>query len=118
MRRSAPFLPIPGTRVSVVMSPMATARRTVLGLCTASTAWASRGPTPLAVWSSSNSDRSSSVANPYRVSESSRTTRLVASRACSPTRRPAIVPGLHCTASPTPPTSTTAPSGATAATRP
>ena len=33
-------------------------------------------------------------------------------------RSPASVPGVHCTASPTPPTSTTAASGASAATRP
>ena len=55
--------------------------------------------------------RSSSSANPYRVSESSRTTRLVASRAVSPTRSRARVPGEQDTARPTPPTSTTAPSG-------
>ena len=42
---------------------------------------ASFGPTPFAVCSSSNSARSSSSAKPYSVSESSRTTRLVASRA-------------------------------------
>src|SRR5690606_1372894 len=65
--RSAPFLPIPGTWVRVAVSPEAIARRTVSGLCTASIACASRGPTPLAVCSSSKSCFSSSVANPYRV---------------------------------------------------
>src|SRR5207248_2194245 len=79
---------------------------------------ASFGPTPLAVWSSSNRARSSSSAKPYRVRESSRTTRLVASRAGSPTRSRANVAGEQETASPTPPTSTTAPSGPTAATVP
>ena len=79
---------------------------------------ASRGPTPLAVCSSSNVFRSSSVANPYRVSESSRTTSEVATLARSPGRSPASVPGVHCTSSPTPPTSITAPSGASAATVP
>jgi hypothetical protein len=63
-RRSAPFLPMPGTRVSAAMSPPEMARRTASGWCTASTAWASRGPTPLAVCSSSNSCFSSSSANP------------------------------------------------------
>src|SRR5262245_7709128 len=109
---------MPGTRVSVEVSPAAIARRTVSGLCTARIAWASRGPTPLAVCSSSNSSRASSSTNPYSVSESSRTTRLVARRASAPTRRPASVPGAHATAMPTPPTSITAPSGDTAATRP
>ncbi len=81
-------------------------------------AWASRGPTPLAVCSSSKVFRSSSLANPYSVSESSRTTSDVATRACSPGRSRASVPGVHCTSSPTPPTSMTAPSGDTAATEP
>ena len=45
----------PGTRVRAAVSPLAIALRTASGVCTASTAWASRGPTPLAVWSSSNS---------------------------------------------------------------
>ena len=86
--RSAPFLPMPGTRVRAARSPPAMARRTASGWCTASTAWASRGPTPLAVWSSSNSCFSSSSAKPYRVSESSRTIRLVASRASAPALQP------------------------------
>ena len=56
--------------------------------------------------------RSSSSAKPYRVSESSRTIRLVASRASlrRPAGRPAC-PARTSTARPTPPTSTTAPSG-------
>src|SRR5262245_13945660 len=44
--------------------------------------------------------------------------RLVASRAGWPTRSPASVFGVHWTANPTPPTSITAASGATAVTRP
>ena len=72
---------------------------------------ASRGPTPLAVWSSSNTSRSSSEAKPNSVSASSRTTSEVATRDRSPVRSVASVPGVHCTSSPTPPTSMTAPSG-------
>src|SRR4051812_28753210 len=116
--RSAPFFPMPGTCIKALTSAMETARRTSRGGWMASTAWASRGPTPLAVCSSSNRLRSSSSANPYRVSESSRTIRLVDSRAFSPTWGRAMVPGVHWTARPMPPTSTTAPSGDTAATRP
>ena len=62
--RCAPFLPIPGTLVSAATSSAATARRSWSGLKTASIASASRGPTPLAVCSSSKVFRSSSVANP------------------------------------------------------
>ena len=110
--RSAPLRPMPGTWVSEAKSLVAIARRSSRGGWTASIVCASFGPTPFAVCSSSNSARSSSSAKPYRVSESSRTTRLVASRAGSPTRSRASVPGEHDTARPTPPTSTTAPSGA------
>ncbi len=109
---------MPGTVVSAARSSVATARRSASGLNTASIASASRGPTPLAVCSSSNVFRSSSPAKPYRVSASSRTTSEVATRARSPVRSPASVPGVHCTSSPTPPTSITAPSGATADTVP
>jgi len=62
--RSAPFLPMPGTCISALTSAIDTARRTSRGGWMASTAWASRGPTPLAVWRSSNSCRSSSSAKP------------------------------------------------------
>src|SRR5215472_2311004 len=109
---------MPGTDVRTARSSAATAARNASGLSTASMACASRGPTPLAVCSSSKVLRSSSVANPYRVSESSRTTRDVATRAGSPTRSRANVAGVHWTSKPTPPTSMTAPSGATAATHP
>ena len=62
----------PGQRVS---GPGRRPRaRSPSGVCTASIAWASRGPTPLAVCSSSKTSRSSASANPNRVSESSRTT--------------------------------------------
>ena len=91
--RSAPLRPIPGTRVSAVASPSARARRSASGSSTASVARASRGPTPLTVCSSVNSSRSSASANPKSVSESSRTTSDVASRACSPRRSRASVAG-------------------------
>ena len=52
----------PGSASAV--SPVAIARRTASGWCTASTAWASRGPTPLAVCSSSKRCFSSSSAKP------------------------------------------------------
>ncbi len=47
----------------------------------------SSGPTPVTDWTSSNRSRASSVAKPNRVSESSRTTSVVASVACSPRRQ-------------------------------
>ncbi len=100
------------------MSSAATARRSASGECTASIASASLGPIPLAVCSSSNTFRSSSVPKPNRVSESSRTTSEVATRAGSPSLSDARVPGVHCTRSPKPPTSITAPSGLTPATLP
>ena len=50
---------------------------------------ASRGPTPLAVCSSSKTFRSSSVAKPYKVSASSRTVSEVATLARVPSRSPA-----------------------------
>ena len=84
--RWAPFRPMPGTVVSAVRSSVATARRSASGVNTASIARASRGPTPLAVCSSSNVLRSSSPAKPYRVSASSRTTSEVATLARSPGR--------------------------------
>ncbi len=68
-RRSfcAPFFPMPGTAVRAFSSPVETARRRASGLWTPSMAWARRGPTPLAVWRSSKTCRSSSSAKPYRV---------------------------------------------------
>ena len=81
-------------------------------------AWASLGPTPVALCSSSKQAFSSSSPNPYSVSESSRTTRLVESRAASPRRRPDSVAGVQWTSSPTPPTSTTAASRVMLSTRP
>ena len=77
--RCAPLRPIPGTRVRAARSSPATACRRASGECTASMAWASRGPTPLAVCRSSNTVFSSSSRNPYSVSESSRTTSDVGS---------------------------------------
>src|SRR5690606_8101754 len=116
--RSAPLRPMPGTCVSTAISPLAIALRTTSGGWTASTAWASRGPTPLAVCNSSNRSRAASSANPYRVSESSRTTRLVDSRAGWPTRSSASVAGAQFRRNPTPATSTTAPSPPTSVTTP
>ncbi len=48
--RWAPLRPMPGTVISASRSSAATARRSASGLNTASIARASRGPTPLAVW--------------------------------------------------------------------
>src|SRR6185369_2230471 len=62
--RSAPFLPMPGTAVSTAISELAIALRTASGVWTASTASASRGPTPLAVRSSSKSCFASESAKP------------------------------------------------------
>ena len=53
--RSAPFLPMPGTRVSVAVSPVAIARRTASGCAPPAPPGPAAGPTPLAVCSSSNS---------------------------------------------------------------
>ena len=90
-----------------------------VGRCTASTAWASRGPTPAAVCSASKTSRSSSSTKPYRVSSSSRTTSAVDSAAELPRRAGRRAwPGCTAAASPTPPTSMTAASGPTAATVP
>ena len=85
-----PCEPIPGTLVRATRSPVVTAARSASGLCTASIARASLGPTPDTVWTVSNTCRSSSSANPYSVSDSSRTTIAVASRACgrAAARRP------------------------------
>ena len=88
-RRPSCRCPAPGSASTV--SPPAIARRTTSGGCTASTACASRGPTPLAVCSSSNSCFASSSANPYRVSESSRTIRRWPAAPRCPTRSPARV---------------------------
>src|SRR4051794_40604477 len=116
--RWAPFLPMPGTFTSTARSSVATAWRNWSGLSTASAACASLGPTPDAVCSNSNVLFASSSANPYSVSESSRTTIDVEIRASCPGRNPASVPGSQNTCSPTPPTSTTAESTPMAATRP
>src|SRR4051794_31280126 len=117
-RRWAPLRPTPGSSVSAPTSSVATATRTASGECTDRTAWANLGPTPLTDCSTSNTARSSALPKPNSVSESSRTTRLVASSTVIPGRSEARVAGVHCTASPTPPTSTTALSPLTAATRP
>src|SRR4051794_19113776 len=116
--RWAPLRPTPGTKVSAPRSSVVTAARTASGECTASTAWASFGPTPLTDWRMSNTTRSSSVANPKSVSESSRTTIAVASRPASPARSGASVAGVQCGARPIRATSTTAVSAPTAATPP
>ena len=79
---------MPGARVRVAVSPATSARRSWSGSSTASSASAIFGPTPDTDWTSSNSSLASSEANPNRVSESSRTTRLVDNRACSPRRKP------------------------------
>src|SRR3954447_20532553 len=105
--RWAPLRPTPGTRVSAPTSSVATATRTASGECTESTAWASFGPTPLTDCRTSKTARSSALANPNNVRESSRTTRLVASSAVIPGRNDARVAGVHCTARPIPPTSRT-----------
>src|SRR3954447_14645992 len=117
-RRCAPLRPTPGTSVRAPRSSVATAARTASGECTASTACASFGPTPLTDCRMSKTTRSSSVPNPNSVSESSRTTMAVASRTGSPGRRVPSVAGVQWTARPTPPTSTTAVSAPTAATVP
>ena len=118
MIRWAPFWPMPGTLVSVLGSSPAIAIRRSSGLITASIAWASLGPTPEAVWSSSKVCFSSSSTKPNNVSESSRTTMLVGRVAAWPARRVASVPGVHISSRPTPPTSSTALESVTAATLP
>ncbi len=77
MIRWAPFCPIPGTAVSVLDVVGGDGAPQRLGRWTASIAWASLGPTPLAVCTSSNICFSSSSTKPNNVSESSRTTMLV-----------------------------------------
>src|SRR5690606_16989119 len=62
--RSAPFLPMPGTLVSVAWSAEAIAVRRRSGVRTASIAWATLGPKPLAVCTSSNMSRSSGSEKP------------------------------------------------------
>src|SRR5690606_19053158 len=108
LSRPAPLRPMPGTWVSTEMLPSAIADRRVSGSRTAIAANASRGPIPDTVCNRTNSSRACASEKPYRVSESSRTTNDVCSWACSPTRSVASVAGAACTASPTPPTSTTA----------
>src|SRR3954454_11515897 len=116
--RWAPLRPTPGTKVSAPRSSVVTAARTASGECTESTACASFGPTPLTDWRMSKTTRSSSVAKPKSVSESSRTTIAVASRTDSPARSVARVAGVQWTDRPIPATSTTAVSAPTAATTP
>jgi len=99
-------------------SSPAIARRRSSGLSTAVIAWATFGPTPEAVWTSSNIVFSSSSTNPKSVRESSRTTMLVGSVAGCPWRRVARVPGVHISSRPTPPTSRTALDNDTSATLP
>ena len=89
------------------MSEPQIAARIRSGAMTESMARASRGPTPETVCTCSNMSRSSSLAKPYSVSESSRTTSVVASAASCPRRSEDAVPGVVCTSMPTPPTSTT-----------
>ena len=95
--RSALRLPMPGTRVSAVTSPSASAWRSAGASCTASVAIASRGPTPETdsrVW---NRSRESASAKPYSVIESSRTIIAVISRASVPRRSVASVDGVVLT---------------------
>src|ERR1700751_2619612 len=89
--RSAPRLPIPGTRVSAATSPSCSARRSVAASCTASVAIANRGPTPDTDSSVRNRSRVSVSGNPYNVIESSRTIIAVTSLAWLPCRSVASV---------------------------
>jgi len=69
---------MPGTEDSVTRFSVAMAVRKSSADSTDTIARASFGPTPVAVCTSSNISRPESSANPYRVSESSRTTSDVA----------------------------------------
>src|ERR1700742_1034721 len=91
--RSAPRLPIPGTRVSAATSLSCSACRSAAASCTASVAIASRGPTPDTESSVRNRSRVSVSLNPYNVMESSRTTIAVISLASVPVRSVASVDG-------------------------
>ena len=71
--RSDVFLPTPGIAVSRATSPRSIARTSSCGSMPDSTASASFGPMPLTPISRSNRSSSSSVANPYSASASSRT---------------------------------------------
>ena len=62
--RCAPLRPMPGTLHSWTRFSLAIARRSSSGLSTARAAWASFGPTPVAVSSSSKNSRSSPEAKP------------------------------------------------------
>ena len=62
--RSAPLRPMPGTAVRAAWSDPEMACRSRSGVRTASIACATLGPTPLAVWTSSNMSRSSTSAKP------------------------------------------------------
>ena len=95
--RSAPRLPMPGTRVSAATSLSASACRSAAASCTASVAMASRGPTPETDNSVRNRSRVSESENPYNVIESSRTIIAVTSRASVPCRTVASVDGVAFT---------------------
>ena len=95
--RSAPRLPMPGTRVSAATSLSASACRSAAASCTASVAMASRGPTPETDSSVRNRSRVSASENPYSVIESSRTIIAVTSRASLPCRSVASVEGVAFT---------------------
>ena len=110
---------MPGTRVSVAVSPSAIALRTTSGVCTASTAWASRGPDPAGglqqleqlLARRRRRSRRGSASPPGRPG-------WWPAGPAAPTRSAARVPGRTARRRPTPPTSTTAPSGPIAATTP
>ena len=84
------------------------ARLSALGVWTASIASASLAPTPLALIRVRKLSLSSVSAKPNSVSESSRTTISVWTRASSPTLRPDSVVGVAWILMPTPPVSMTA----------
>ena len=88
---------MPGTRVSAVTSPSASARRSAGASYTASVASAIFGPTPDTPSSVRNRSRASASENPYSVIESSRTIIAVISRASLPRRSVASVDGVAIT---------------------
>ena len=117
--RSAPFLPMPGTRMSVLTSPIddraAHLARRVHGQHRLGQPRARRRSRSAAARTAAARRRRRS-----RTGSASPRARPGWSPA-GPPPPPAAgrwCPGVHCTARPTPPTSTTAPSGETAATRP
>ena len=84
MIRSAVRLPMPGTAWKRAVSPEAIAFSSSRGVPPESTASATFGPTDWTPISIRNSSRSDWVEKPYRCIASSRMTRWVSSRACSP----------------------------------